>query len=453
MPRLPDTRTAVRAFASYNYRLYWTGQVISVTGTWMQNIAQAWLVLQLSNSPLALGTIASVQFAPTLLFSLFGGVFADRLPKIKVLWVTQTVMAAQALTFAILTTTGIISLPLVYLLAGTLGLASAVDQPTRQALLMDLVGPENLPNAVALNSIQFNVARISGPALGGFAISAFGLAGALYLNAFSFLGTIGALALMDQSRFYDVPPRIAGRVLSQLGEGIGYALRTPDIALIVIVLGVIGTFAYNFTVMMPLIAKYSLHSGPSGFGLLTSTMGAGSIVAGVGVAYARAPSPARLLAGGTALSAILFALALSHTWLLALPFAAGLGMASMVFQTSASTRLQLLAPPNMRGRIMGIRQLLVAGTTPIGGFLYGFLADVLGVTTATATMAIVCGFGILAGLAYLRIVRRLAGRKAAAGHSILAQGDFGPAIGPAELAAPGSSPGGAQELPATQGHS
>ncbi len=265
MPGLASTRVALRALESRNYRLYLSGQVVSVTGTWMQNIAQAWLVLQLSDSPLALGTIASVQFTPMLLFSLFGGVFADRLPKVKVLWVTQSIMAAQALTFATLTITGVINLPLIYVLAGILGLASAVDQPTRQAMLMELVGPENLPNAIALNSIQFNVARIVGPAIGGVAIATLGIAGALYFNALSFVATIVALALMDKGAFYEMPPRIQGRVLSQLREGISYALKTPDIALIVIVLAFMGTFAYNWNVMMPLVAKYLLHAGPSGF--------------------------------------------------------------------------------------------------------------------------------------------------------------------------------------------
>ncbi len=409
MPGLASTRVALRAFESKNYRLYWTGQVVSVTGTWMQNIAQAWLVLQLSDSPLALGTIASVQFTPMLLFSLFGGVLADRLPKVKVLWVTQLVMATQALVFAILTSTGVINLPLVYVLAGILGLASAVDQPTRQAMLMELVGPENLPNAIALNSIQFNVARIVGPAIGGVAIATLGIAGALYFNSLSFVATIGALALMDKNAFYEMPPRIQGRVLSQLGEGVRYALRTPDIALIVIVLAFMGTFAYNWNVMMPLVAKYLLHAGPSGFGLLMSAMGAGSITAGVGVAFARTPSPRRLFLGGTALAVLLFAMAFSRSWWLTLPFVVGLGMSSMVFQTTASTRLQLLSPPQMRGRIMGIRQLLVAGTTPIGGLTFGFLAELFGVGPAVAIMAVCCSLGIVFGLLYLWILRRLAG--------------------------------------------
>ena len=170
------------SLANYNYRIYWSAQVVSVTGTWMQRIAQAWLVLQLTNSPFALGTIATVQFLPVLLFSLFGGVFADRLPKAKVLRITQGVMAAQAVLFAVLTSTGLINLGEVYVLSAILGVASALDTPTRQAFIVEMVGPEDLPNAIALNSIQFNVARIAGPALGSIAITVIGaLAGVVAL--------------------------------------------------------------------------------------------------------------------------------------------------------------------------------------------------------------------------------------------------------------------------------
>ena len=393
---------AFRAFRNYNYRLFWTAQVISVTGTWMQRIAQAWLVLQLTDSPLALGTIATVQFLPILLFSLFGGVFADRLPKLRVLSVTQSVMAVQALLFAVLVSSDLINLPEVYVLAAILGVASALDQPTRQAFLVEMVGPDDLTNAVALNSVQFNVARISGPALGGLAIAVIGVSGCLYLNAASFLAVIAAIALMRQSEFFDVPPRIQGRVLSQLAEGVRYALRTPDIALIIIVLGIVGTFGYNFTVVLPLIAKFSLGAGPGGFGLLTSVMGVGSVFAGLGVALGKSPSRGRLLIGGTGFTLLLFALAFCHSWWSAVPVVMALGVFSIVFQTTASTRLQLLAPREMRGRIMSIYQLLFAGTTPIGGAIYGLLADRGGVSWATGVMAVLCGFGVLAGLTYLR---------------------------------------------------
>lgn len=394
---------AFRAFRNYNYRLYWGGQVVSVTGTWMQRIAQAWLVLQMTDSPLALGTIATVQFSPILMFSLFGGVLADRLPKLKVLLVTQSIMGVQAFAFATLVASGRINLAEVYILSGILGITSALDQPTRQAFLMEMVGAEDLPNAVALNSIQFNVARIAGPALGGLGISLLGIAGCLYLNSVSFLAVIGALVLMRPSQFYDVPGRLRGRVLGQLKEGIRYAVTTRDIALVLIVLAIIGTFGYNFTVMLPLVAKYALGAGPGGFGLLTSAMGVGSVFAGLGVAYARSPSRTRLFIGATGFTFLLFALAFARSWWFAIPVIASLGVFSIVFQTTANTRLQLLAPREMRGRIMSLYQLMFAGTTPVGGAIYGWLADTGGVAWATALMAGMCGAGVLAGLAYLRL--------------------------------------------------
>jgi MFS family permease len=266
-----------------------------------------------------------------------------------------------------------------------------------------LVGKEDLPNAVALNSIQFNVARIAGPALGGFAIAVIGVAGCFYLNALSFVAVIGALLIMHQSEFHDVPPRLVGKVLPQLAEGVRYAVSTPDIALVLIVLLVVGTAGYNFTVMLPLVAKYSLHSGPGGFGLLTSAMGVGSVVSGVGVAYARSPSRKRLFIGASGFSVFLFLLSFANNWWYAIPVVVGVGVFSIIFSTTANTRLQLLAPPAMRGRIMSIYQLLFAGTTPIGGSGYGFLADTGGVGWATGVVALICGGGVLAGLAYLRL--------------------------------------------------
>lgn len=391
-----------QAFRNYNYRLYWSGQVVSVTGTWMQRIAQDWLVLRLTNSPLALGTISAVQFTPILLFSLFGGVFADRVSKVRMLTITQSVMAIQSLVFALLVTTHLIELWEIYILTAVLGTASAMDVPTRQAFVMEMVGPDDVPNAVALNSIQFNVARILGPALGGFAISLFNVAGCLYINTVSFIFVIAALLLMRPREFYAVPARAAGKVLAQLVGGLRYALTTRDIAVIVIVLGIVGAFGYNFTVMLPLVAKYSLGSGPGGFGLLTSAMGVGSVVCGLLVARAERPRISRLFIGGAGLTLLLFALAFATTWWFAVPVVMGLGVFSIIFQTTANTRLQLLAPPQMRGRIMSIYQLLFAGTTPIGGTFIGVLADKRGVGQAILVAAALCVVGLLAGVAYLR---------------------------------------------------
>jgi MFS family permease len=391
-----------RAFRNYNYRLYWSGQVVSVTGTWMQRIAQDWLVLRLTDSPLALGTISAVQFAPILLFSLFGGVFADRVTKVRLLTITQSIMAVQSIVFAVLVTTGLIELWEIYVLTAVLGTASAMDVPTRQAFVMEMVGPDDVSNAVALNSIQFNVARILGPALGGFAISLFNVSGCLYINAASFAFVIAALLMMRPKEFYAVPARATGKVLAQLVGGLKYALTTRDIAVIVIVLGIVGMFGYNFTVMLPLVAKYPLHAGPGGFGLLTSAMGVGSVAAGLVVARGERPPISRLFVGGGGLTVLLLVLGFATTWWLAVPVVMGLGVFSIIFQTTANTRLQLLAPPQMRGRIMSIYQLLFAGTTPVGGTLMGVIADTQGVGPAIELAGILCIAGLLAGALYLR---------------------------------------------------
>ncbi len=391
-----------RSLRNRNYRLYWCGQVVSLSGTWMQRIAQSWLVLQLTHSPLALGTVTTVQFAPILLLSLFGGVLADRVPKWRFLMLTQTVMAVQALILAILVSTGQVQLIHVYILAAVLGIANALDNPTRQAFVIELVGRDDLPNAVALNSTIFNTSRIVGPALGGVLIAAFGVAGCFYLNAFSFLAVIGGLLMMDPTRFFAGRPARAGKVFGQIGEGLRYAASTPDIALPLLLMGVLGTFGYNFTVILPLIADEVLHSGAIGFGALTAAMGVGSLMAALGVAYRGRATRRTLLAGAIGFSILLFLVALSHWWLLTIPLLIALGLWSIIFSTTANTRLQMVAPSHMRGRVMSIYQLLFAGTTPFGSLIIGALAERSGVQWAVAIVAGICGLGVIAALFYLR---------------------------------------------------
>ncbi len=391
-----------RSLRNRNYRLYWCGQVVSLSGTWMQRIAQSWLVLQITHSPLALGTVTTVQFVPILILSLFGGVLADRVPKWRFLMLTQTVMAFQALILAILVSTRQVQLIHVYILAAVLGIANALDNPTRQAFVVELVGREDLPNAVALNSTIFNTSRIVGPALGGLLIAAFGVAGCFYLNAFSFLAVIGGLLMMDPTKFFAGRPARAGKVFGQIGEGLRYAISTPDTALPLLLMAVLGTFGYNFTVILPLIADEVLHSGAIGFGGLTAAMGVGSLMAALGVAYRGRATRQTLLAGATGFSILLFLIALSHWWLLTIPLLVALGLCSIIFSTTANTRLQMVAPNHMRGRVMSIYQLLFAGTTPFGSLIIGVLAERSGVQWAVAIVAVVCGFGVIAALFYLR---------------------------------------------------
>lgn len=392
---------AFRALRIPDYRRFWLGQLASQSGTWMQSLAQAWLVLRLTDSPLALGSVVTTQFTPILLFSLFGGVLADRLPKRRLLLVTQSVMLAQAATLALLTGSGQIRLWHIYVLAAVFGTAIALDNPSRQALVRDLVGPEDLANAVALNSAQFNLSRILGPALAGVLITLVDVAGCFALNTLSYLGVIVALLRLEtEGRRAAAPAR--GSVLGQIGEGLRYALTTPDITLVLLLVGVLGAFGYNFTVVLPLIARYVLNATPIEFGGLTTAMGVGSLGAALGLAYTGRATRRALLAGAAGFSLLLGAVALSRAWGLTVALLVALGACSIVFSTTANTRLQLVTPAPLRGRILSIYMLLFAGTTPIGSLIVGTAAERLGVPAAVAGVAAVCSLGVLAAAVYLR---------------------------------------------------
>ena len=413
MAARPPLSATFRALRTRNYRLFWFGQVVSQMGTWMQRVAQAWLVLQLTDSPLALGTIATVQFTPVLIFSLFGGVLADRMPKRRLLIATQALMAVQALAFALLVTFDLITLPLIYALAAVLGVAAALDTPTRQAFVVEMVGPDDLANAVALNSTQFNTARIVGPALGGALVATLGVAACFWLNSISFAAVIGGLLLMRPAELHPSRKAARGNLVGQIVEGIRYAVTTPDAAQVVLLVGVIGMLGYNFTVLLPLVARYVLHWGPAGFGILTSAMGVGSLCAALAVAYASRPSEQVLLIGAAAFSALLFALGLSHWGAVSIPLLVALGGASIVFTSTANTRLQLIAPPELRGRVMSIYSLLFMGTTPAGALIIGVLAEAVGVQLTVVILAAGCSAGVLAAIAYKRWVRQRAGQAGA----------------------------------------
>jgi MFS family permease len=407
--RPPFTQT-FRALRNLNYRLFWCGQIVSMVGTWMQRIAQAWLVLKLTNSPFALGIVTTCQMAPVLFFALFGGVIADRVPKRRLMLITQTTMLVQAAIMALITATGHVQLIHIYILAAILGTANAVDNPAQQAFVKELVGPADVPNAVALNSMIMNVSRLAGPALGGITIALVGVAGCFALNAVSFLAVIAGLLLMRPERFYDAsrPPR--GNVFAQIGEGLRYSLRTPDIAVVLLLIGVIGTFGYNFNLILPLIANYVLHTGPVGFGTLSSALAIGSLGAGVGLAYSGRVSERTLFTGAAGFSALLLCLSLSTRWLTTIAALVTLGVFSIVFTATANSRLQLVTPSHLRGRVMSLYTLLFMGCAPIGSLTVGAMAEHQGVRVAIAEMAAISATGTVAGLIYLARQRR--GRRA-----------------------------------------
>lgn len=392
--RLARLREGFRALNVRNYRLFWYSQLISQTGSWMQSTAQAWLVLQLTRSPFSLGLVTTLQFLPIMLLSLVSGVFVDRVPKHRLLVVTQSAALIQAAIFGALVASGAIQLWHVYVLAALQGIVNAIDNPARQAFVPELAGRKYLVNAVALNSMLFNGARILGPALAGLIIGVLGIAPTLFLNALSFVAVLIALLRMDPAGFFTAPARTTGPMLEQLTEGLRYVWRTPSVLQIMLVVAAIGTFGYNFSVVLPLLAGFVLHTSPEGFGGLSSFLGIGSLLAALTTAYSRQVTLRRLLTGSACFSVLLGFVAFSGNFAVSAVLLIALGFAGIIFSTSANTLLQLTVPDALRGRVMSLYILLFAGTTPIGGFLIGTLSNVIGVSWTLLICAILCLIGV-----------------------------------------------------------
>lgn len=394
-----------RSLKNRNYRLFWVGQLVSLAGTWMQDVALSWLVLGLTESPVALGLTMTIRFLPVLLLSLYGGVIADRLPKRRTIMTAQTVQMIIALAMAILTSTGVVSMLLIYVLAGLRGTVDAIEGPTRQAFVPEMVGTHDVPNAVGLNSTLFNAARIAGPAIGAAVISTLGIAACFYLNAASFLAVIAALAAMRPGELYTAsgtPPGGTSLNASGVGmrDGLRYVRSTPEVIVIFIVVGVIGTFGYNFQTLLPLVTRYQLQSGASTLALLTTTMAAGSVLAGLIAAYRGKPSERLLLSASGIFSLLLLIVGLSGSVYLTGGLLFFAGMCGILFMTSANTRVQLLAPNHLRGRVLGMYFVLFVGTTPIGSYVTGQLAESVGVRLTVIILALICLGGIMTASAY-----------------------------------------------------
>jgi MFS family permease len=388
-----------------NYRLFWFGQLISQTGSWMQRTAQDWLVLQLTHSPISLGVVTALQFLPVLLLSLVGGVISDRWSKHRLVTITQIAALVQAAIFAILVATGAIELWHVYVLAFTQGVITAIDNPVRQAFVVELVGREHLVNAVALNSMLFNGARIVGPAAAGIMIAGAsstltGIALVLFANAISFIAVLVGLLLIDPSALSAAPPAPAGKMGQRLIEGLAYVWRTPAVMLIMIVVAAIGTFGYNFSVVLPLLSGFVLHTDAAGYGGLSAFLGLGSMIGALSTAYTRQVSVRRLIIGSGCFSILLGAVALSSSFPVSAALLVALGFAGILFSTSANTLLQLYVPDALRGRVMSLYMLLFAGSTPIGGLLIGTLSNIIGVSETLLVCAGLCLVGVAGAQLY-----------------------------------------------------
>jgi MFS family permease len=369
----------------------------------MQSVGQAWLVLELTRSPFQLGLVNALQFIPVLLLSPVGGAVTDRLRKRHIILVTQAAMMVQAFVLAALVGNGRVQYWHVAVLATIYGLGRALDIPARQAYVTDLVGRADLPNAVALNSVVFNGARIVGPAVAGLLIARFGVAPAFLLNGISFLAVLAALLAIRT----DGRPDPAGRLGLRAGllGALTYAAQTPTIALTLGLLVVVSLLALNFNVVVPLIAYGVLHEGARGFGLLMSAVGAGAVVGAVGITLFRRerPSLAVLAGSAAALCAGLIVLALVGRFAAAAAVLAVLGACQIFFSTGCNTTLQLATPDALRGRVMGLYALAFAGMSPFGALLVGTIAEHAGVRVACAVSGT---SGLVAIVALLVLIAR-----------------------------------------------
>jgi MFS family permease len=377
--------TAVRAarggtFASVrrhrNYRLWFTGQVVSVTGTWVQNVAQAWLVLQLTHSAGAVGVLAACQFGPFAVLGLLGGVISDRLDNRRTLVVTQAASMLCAVLLTVLTLSHLAVVWEVDALAALSGLVMVMDTPSRQAFTMQMVGRRELPNAIALNSSLFNASRIMGPGLGGLIIASAGVGLCFLINAASYLAVLAALLLMRREELHPVArSRTRTSVLRGLRDGLAYAWATPPVLLVLLVMLAVATISINFNVLLPVLASHTLHSGPEVFGALSACFGAGALAGALlSATLARASWPV-LLGGAATLGAGELLLAPQRSLLPASIILAVIGVAFSLFTSNSNSTLQLHVPDHLRGRVLSLYAYVFFGTAPLGGVLTGWLSQ------------------------------------------------------------------------------
>jgi MFS family permease len=365
-----------------NYRLFFTGQVVSLAGTWMQNVALAWFVVELTRSPLAVGGLAFARFLPFMLFGLYAGVIADRFDNRRLVMATQAFQMVVSIALTALAFSGSESVPAVYALAFLGGAALVLDAPGRQSLTFQMVGRDELPNAVALNTGIFNGARIVGPAIAGVIVGLGGTGVCFLINSITFLAVLTALWLMREDELFTVERDERKRAGAAIAEGVRYAWGNPEIRLALIVLGIASTVGFNFHVIIPVLAADTLDAGPEVFGILSSFFGAGALVGALMQAARGKASWKALLLGATGFSAGLLVLAPVTTVALACVILFAVGVCFTLWVANTSAILQLRAPDRLRGRVMSLFMFAFAGTAPIGGLFAGWLMDVGGTQLA-----------------------------------------------------------------------
>ena len=365
-----DTFAALR---TPNYRRYFAGQAVSLVGTWMQTVAQGWLVLELTGSGTALGLMAAAQFLPILLLAPYGGLLADRLDKRRLLMATQVALGSIALALGILVVTGVVQLWMVLALALCLGLVTAVDNPVRQSFAQEMVSAKRLRNAVSLNSVMVNTARAVGPAMAGILIATTGTGICFLINAASYAAVVFALAGMDTAALHPTAP--AGRAPGQIRQGLTYVAHTSELLVPLMMLALVGTLAYEFQVVLPLLARGPLGGGPGTYGLLTSAMGAGAVVGGLFVAGHGRTGLRPLTVAAALFGAAVLATAAAPSVAVALVALAVVGATSVGFLAVGNTTLQLTSDPRFRGRVMALWTVAFLGSTPLGAPIIGWVSE------------------------------------------------------------------------------
>jgi predicted MFS family arabinose efflux permease len=388
----------LRALAHRDFRRFYAAQLLALVGTWMQTVAQAWLVLQLTDSPFKLGLISTLQFLPILMFSVVTGAVADRLPKRRLLVATQTTLACQALLLGTLVATGRVQYWHVAVLGLVLGFANVFDHPARQSFVMEMVGKGDVANAVALNSAAFNAARIVGPAVAGVLIAQVGVGPAFFVNSVGFVGVILTLGRLEAR---GLPAReVPATMLEEILEGLRYARRTPRLLVAIGLVFVVSLCVFNFTVYVPLLARTVLGLGAEGFGFLMASLGVGAVAGAltVGARGSREPGLGQMFLSAAVAFASLLGLGLSrHVWM-AVPLLLITGYFGILLMASCNTSMQLRAPDALRGRVMSLYTWVTGGVFPIGAFIVGSISQAWGVSAAflwNGTLGLVALAGIM----------------------------------------------------------
>ena len=385
-------KTLFRSLRHRNFRLFWSGQLVSLIGTWMQNVAQAWLVLELTHSSLKLGIVSALQFLPMLFLSFFTGPFIDYFDKRKIIIWTQAALMTLAFVLSVLVWTGAVQYWHVVVLATLLGIVNTIDMPARQAFIIELVGKEDLMNAIALNSSIFNAARAVGPALAGLLITAVGTAACFFINGMSFLAVLASLLYMNVT-CASCGEKPAYTILRDVREAIGYIRATPVVLTAILLVSVVSIFGTNFNVLVPVFAKMELHRDAAAFGLLLSSFGGGALIGSVALTILSQGGPKQgiLHIGGMGLSLSLMLIGLQRSYALTALLLAMAGLSMVTFFGMANTTVQLNTEDRLRGRVMSLYTLAFGGLTPFGSLFAGSVAHWIKAPLTFALGGLICG--------------------------------------------------------------